>query len=177
MDYSAIINPIIEDWITDFLLDLQDRAREKIGTDTGAGANSIDAAVIKATAQSGAQIAVSMSAHLRMYDMRKTQRESNLAHQELEEIKAWIERKGVNNFLAKYKYPTTVTKGGVTTPVPMKRIINNIAWGISRKKGKLKRKKWYNRYKGKQTYRLYAKLLDAVIDASMDGIKESLAQN
>lgn len=175
MDYSAIINPIIEQWTTEFIMDLQDRAKDRLGNDTGAGPKSIDAAVLKASAQSSAQIIIAMNDHLRLYDMRNAKRDRNLAPQEVEDIKSWIERKGVSNFLSGYKYSTTKTKGGLTSPVSIKRIINNIAWGISKKKKKIKRKRWYNKYKGKQIYRLYSQLLDAVLNANMEDIKLSIS--
>jgi hypothetical protein len=94
----------------------------------------------------------------------------------------------VSNFLSGYKYPTKVmsreiigSKDGIgissrrkLVDVSTTRIINNIAWGILRKRGRWgkKRKPWYNRLKGSSIYALYAKLVDGVIENSLKEAKQ-----
>lgn len=174
MDKEKIINDIIQEWGEEFVYDLQERARKKIGSDKGA--DDMDISVIRATASSAAIILLDFDAYLRFYDMRNVTRNNFITPEGIERLKEWIKDKGVNNFLSGYKYPTTVTKGGVTTPVPITRILNNIAWGISVKKRRLRRREWYNKSKGSAVQKLYYDLIDAIINNAIEEHKQSVLE-
>jgi hypothetical protein len=173
MTNNEVIQQITEEFAQELITDLQ-AAAQKVGKDTGSGQQSFDADVLKGLSSSAAVVITQFQSHMRLYDMRKVVRTSGLDPRGISAIKEWIERKGVSSFLKGYTQKTEVRqKGGAFVPVPITRIINNIAWGISRKKKPLKRKKWYNQKKGSSIYALYAKLVDGVIENSLKEAKET----
>jgi hypothetical protein len=174
MTNQEIINEICADFARELMVSLQQSASSKVGKDTGGGGASFDTDFVKGAASAAAVIVTEFQSHMRLYDMRKVVRRSGLDPRGLSAIKDWIERKGISSFLSKYKGPTQVRKAGAIVPVPVTRIINNIAWGISVKKKPLKRKKWYNTKKGGSIYTLYARLVDGVIENSLKEVKENV---
>lgn len=171
MTKEELINSIIEDWATDFLIELKKEAA-RINRSSGEGADSFDVDFMRMSSAGVAQIMVDFRDYLRLRDMRRTSRENHLGKDALARLKKWIEREGVQNFLSGYKYPTKVRKkGGRLADVSTTRIINNIAWGISVKKSKIKPVRWYNRKKGHEIYRLYGSLVNAIADQSMKEMK------
>ena len=173
MTNNEIIQQITQSFASELVNDLQTLAKQRLGNDTGAGATSFDADVLKGLSSSAAVVITQFQSHMRLYDMRKVVRTSGLDPRGIAAIKEWVERKGVSSFLKGYTQKTEVRqKGGAFVPVSVTRIINNIAWGISMKKKPLKRKKWYNQRKGSSIYALYAKLVDAVVENSLKEAKE-----
>lgn len=172
MTNQDVINQVSQEFAEEFIRSLEEAAKNKV---TGSGSDrDFDVDFVKGASGAAATIVAQFQSHLRLYDMKKVVRKSNLDPAGIAQIKAWIERKGVSSFLAKYKYPTQVRKGGVLVSVPQTRIINNIAWGISNSRRKIKRKKWYNTKKGGSIYTLYARLVDAVLENSLKQAKESI---
>ncbi len=167
---NKIITDIVQNWADDFLSDIEERAREKVSSSDG----NFDIQVVKNALTSGTMVIMNFDSHLRLFDMKRVKRERNLGPIGIERIKDWIQRKGVQSFLKKYPYPLNVRKSGQVVPVPITRILNNIAWGISRKKKKLRRKKWYNQQKGSKVYKLYFDLIDTVVDAAIKEHKTSI---
>lgn len=171
MTRQQIINDIIERWATQFLTDIRAEAA-RIPRASGAGADSFDIQLMSMSSAGVAQIMVDFKDYLRLRDMRRTTRDKYMDKDALARLKEWIERKGIQNFLSGYKYPLQVRrKGGGLVDVSTTRIINNIAWGISSKKNKIKPVKWYNRKKGTDIYRLYSRLVTALVESSMDELK------
>lgn len=178
MTNDEIIQQICEEFSQELTESLRAAAATKVGKDTGGGVASFDADVLKGVSSAAAVVITEFQSHMRLYDMRKVVRSSGLDPRGLSSLKEWIERKGVGSFLKGYKQKTTVRqKGGTFVTVPVTRIINNIAWGISMKKKPLKRKKWYNTKKGGSIYTLYARLVDAVIENSLQEVKENVINN
>jgi len=171
---EAVINEVTEAWAKEFIQDVAQAAATKVKKDTGEGAASFDVDVLKATSATAAVVITNFADHMRLFDMRKVERQSDLTPEGLERIKKWVERKGISNFLKGYQYPTQVRRGGNIVDVSTTRIINNIAWGISKKRKKLKRQQWYNKQKGSDIYQLYAKLVDAVVEHSLNDINYQL---
>lgn len=176
MTRDEVINDVVTEWAREFIRDIQDAAATKLRKDTGDGIASFDVDVVKAAGASAAVVVTNFQDHLRYFDMRRVERSSNIDPDGMERLKKWIERKGISSFLKGYKYPTEVMRGGSLVAVPATRIINNIAWGISVKRKKLKRAKWYNQQKGSDIYRLYAKLVDKVVEHSLMDVKENVTK-
>jgi hypothetical protein len=174
MTREDVINAEVAEWAATFIKDIQDAAATKLRKDTGDGVASFDIDVVKAAGASAAIVVTNFQDHLRYFDMRKVERSSNIDANGMERLKKWIERKGISSFLKGYKYPTEVMRGGSLVSVPATRIINNIAWGISAKRKKLKRAKWYNQQKGSDIYRLYARLVDKVVEHSLTSMAENV---
>jgi hypothetical protein len=174
MSNQDIINEVTETFAREFMTGLQRQASSRIKEDTGSGNKSFDVDFVKGAAGSAAILTTEFASHLRLFDMKKVSRQSQLDPRGIGLLKEWIERKGVSNFMKKYNEPTKVRRKGQLVDVSTTRIINNIAWGISRKKKPLKRKKWYNTKKGGSIYTLYARLMDAVIENSMKEMKENI---
>lgn len=174
MKKEEVINQILTEWATEFIKQLKKEAA-KIPQSSGEGARSFDIELMKMSSAGVAQIMVDFADYLRIRDMRRTMREDFLGKDSLARIKKWIERKGLQNFMAGYKQPTTVRKkGGRFVDVSTTRIINNIAWGISVKKSKIKPVRWYNRTKGQQIYNLYGRAVNALVESSMEELKKSI---
>ena len=99
---------------------------------------------------------------------RNLRRDKDLPPEGIERMKDWA-RRNIDKLLPGYKGPTTYKhKAG---NVPLKTIINNIAWGISKKRSRLKRKQWYNKLKSSNQYDLYFKLLDELMPVLMEEMK------
>lgn len=169
MTREQIIEDITEDWARQFIADIR-TAAQKLSKDTGTGAESFDAQVEKASGAAAAVVITDFAEYLRLFDMRSLKREKNFTPAAMERIRKWIERKGVSNFMKKYKYPTEVRKKGQLVSVPTTRIINNIAWGISAAKRRAKRVRWYNQKKGSDLYKLYAALVNGVTTHALSEI-------
>lgn len=171
---DQILNDIMERWAADFVSQLRQEAA-KVPRGFGDGANSFDIEFMRMSSAGVATIMVDFKDHLRMRDMRRTNRENPFDNKTIERIKKWVEQKGVQKFMAKYKYPTQVRKkGGGFVDVSTTRILNNIAWGISVKKSRIKPVKWYNRTKGYEIYQLYGSLVNKLVEVSMEEMKNAV---
>lgn len=169
---EEVINSILEDWTDEFIRDLQASAKDKIKEFTGEGHRSFNISMVKAAAGTAAQITVYFADHLRYFDMRRVQRQKGLPADEIERLKAWVKKKGIQAFMKKHNEPTTYkTKPG---NVPETRIINNIVWGISRKKKKLRRRAWYKAVKNEGMRNMYLDLIDALMPFLIEEMKQSL---
>jgi hypothetical protein len=172
MTKEDVINRVLEEWLDEFVGDLQARARERVPQASGEGAASFNSSMVRASLNQAAVASVAFREYMRLFDMRKVERSKNLGPEGIERIKRWIQKKGISNFMSGYKYPTTYKfKPGT---VPEKTILNNIAWGISRKKKRIKRRQWYNKMKGSQVYSLYFKILDEVMPILLEEAKRSV---
>jgi len=167
-----VINGILEDWADEFIGDLQASAMSKIKEFTGEGHRSFDIAMVRAAVGVAAQVTVYFADHLRYFDMRNVQRQKGLPAEEIERLKDWVRKKGISAFMKGYKYPTEYkTKPG---NVPDSRIINNIVWGISRKKKRLRRRAWYATVKNEGMRNMYLDLVDALMPFLMEEMKKSI---
>lgn len=173
MTREDAINQAIQEWAETFITDVRNKART-LPKATGDGQDSFDINVVKATSATAALVIADFASYLRLFDMRLNKRNTDVDPLGIDALKKWITTKGVSKFLSGYKYPLQVRKGGRLVDVPVTRIINNIAWGISKKKRPLKRTKWYNKSKGTSIYQLYGKLVDVVVDYSMKEVKEGI---
>jgi len=176
MTKEDAINAAIQEWAEIFINDIRNKARN-LPKATGAGQDSFDVNLIKATSATAAVVITDFAAYLRLFDMRMKKRNTDLDPLGIDALKKWITTKGVSGFLSGYKYPLQVRKSGRLVDVPVTRIINNIAWGISKKKRPLKRNKWYNKTKGTSIYQLYGKLVDVVVEYSLKDVKEGIVGN
>jgi hypothetical protein len=174
MTKEDIINEIMQQWLDEFIGDLEQRAKDKLPQGTGEGASSFSASMVRASLNQAAVASVAFKDYLRLFDMRRVEREKGFGPDEMERIKEWIKKKGIQSFMKGYPYPTTYKfKPG---NVPEKTILNNIAWGISRKKKRIKRRRWYNKMKGSQIYELYFKLLDELMPVMLEEAKKNATQ-
>lgn len=75
----------------------------------------------------------------------------------VDEIKEWIQDKGLASFSAGYKRKI---------PVSSTKLINAIAWGIARSKIKkqTKPRRWYSKSRGRDINQLYDKLVERYQD-------------
>jgi hypothetical protein len=164
-----IINEVLQDWAADFLRSLESSAG-KLNSDTGAGQQSFDTSVIKAGANTAAAVMVGFNNYLRYFDLsnRNLRRDRDLSPDGIDRMKEWVSR-NLDKLLPGYQGATTYKYKAGT--VPMKNIINNIAWGISKKRTRLKRKQWYAKLKATEQYKLYYRLLDELLPVMMAEMK------
>ena len=170
MTKDEIMNKVLQEWASDFLADLERSAVTKLPSDSGEGARSFDVDVLKAGASTAAQVMVSFQNYLRYFDMsnKNLRRDRDLSPDSLDDIKAWVER-NMDKLLPGYKGPTEYKhKPG---NVPTKTIINNIAWGISKKRNRIKRKQWYVKLKATRQYQLYFQLLDELLPVMLAEVR------
>lgn len=173
MTREDVMNEAIKEWAEQFINDVRNKART-IPKATGQGQESFDIDMIKATSGTAAVVLTDFAGYLRLHDMKLKKRNSDLDPMGIDALKKWITAKGIGNFLSGYKYPLQVRRGGTLVDVPVTRIINNIAWGISKKRNPMKRKAWYNKTKGTSIFRLYSKLVDVVVEHSLKEMKEKV---
>jgi hypothetical protein len=167
-----IINSILEEWADEFIGDLQAAAAAKLKDFTGEGKRSFNVALTKAAVGKAAQVTIGFAEHLRYFDMKKVQRSKGFDKSSLERIKAWVQKRGISAFMKGYTQPTTYKYKPGT--VPETRIINNIAWGISRKKKRFKRRAWYAARKNAGIRDVYLDLVEALIPVMIDEMKVSM---
>lgn len=170
------INRVAADWAEDFILDMAARKDRTVGSSSGESAKSFDIELTRARANVAAVIVAAFKGYARLYDMRRVERSKQLDARGIERIKKWIIKKGLQNFMAGYKGKTQVRRNGVLVDVDTTRIINNIAWGISKRKRRLRRKKWYNKAKGGQVYDLYYKCVNAIAESVAGEFAQALDQ-
>jgi hypothetical protein len=175
MNKEEIINHVLEDWSTQFLRELESSAVAKLRSDTGQGLSSFDTQVVRAQVRDGvratAAVMVGFQEYLRYFDMsnRNLRRDKDLTPDGIERMKDWVKR-NLDKLLAGYQGPKTykIKPGNV----PESRIINNIAWGISKKRTRLKRKQWYVKLKATSQYQLYYRLLDELMPVMIQEMKD-----
>lgn len=168
---SEIIEQVLDRWTAEFLASLQSSAR-RLPTDTGTGARSFSITSRK-EGQDRAQVMLQFQSYLRYFDMRNSslRRDKDFDPHGMERVKDWV-RRNLSKLMSGYTGPTTYKyKEGF---VPEKQIINNIAWGISKKRSRLKRRQWYVKLKGSQQYRLYYELLDELMPVMLEEAKSQL---
>jgi hypothetical protein len=177
---QEIINEVLQEWADGFLRELEQSAAGKLRQDTGAGQGSFDTNMIKAKLTDGANVTamvmVGFNNYMRYFDMsnRNLRRDKDLPPEGIERMKDWV-RRNLDKLLPAYKGPTTYKYKPGT--VPEKTIINNIAWGISKKRKRLKRHQWYAKLKASEQYKLYYRLLDELLPVMLAEVKGKIIIN
>lgn len=166
---DSIINDVLTKWAAEFIAIRQQIADQKLGKATGEGHRSFDHAVIKANGAQLAEALFAFNEYLRFADMKKSWGKQPPVNV----LEAWVEKKGVDKFRAKY-----VTKYG-SAPQDVTKLINKIAWGIAlsiKKRGQLKRKRvrWYSKSYNKGIGVLYGRMLNELSEESLKNFKKQL---
>lgn len=163
MTKEQIIDQVLTKWAEEFLQDLKVNAG-RLPSDTGDGTRSF---VINAeTSSDRATMMLSFKEYLRYFDMRNNtlRRDKDFDPAGMERMKDWVKR-NLGKLMSGYTHPVNYKyKDG---QVPESRIINNIAWGISKKRERLKRRQWYTKLKAQKQYALYYRLLDELLPAML----------
>lgn len=174
MTKQDIINEVLEDWATQFLRKLESSAASRLRADTGQGLGSFDTQVVRAQVRDGVQVTAAVMAgfneYLRYFDMstKNLHRDRDLSPEGMERMRDWV-RRNLDKLIGGYRGQTTYKlKPG---NVPETRIINNIAWGISKKRTRIKRQQWYVKLKATEQYKLYYRLLDELMPVMMEEMK------
>lgn len=177
MSKQEIIDEVLQDWAAKFMTDLEYSAASKLNSDTGAGQGSFASQTVRAQIAQGAQVSaavmVGFKNYLRYFDMsnRNLRRDKNLPPDGIERMKDWVKR-NLGELMPGYTGPTTYKYKPGT--VPEKTIINNIAWGISKKRTRLKRQQWYVKLKASEQYKLYYRLLDELLPVMLQEVKSKV---
>jgi len=163
---NEVINNVIRDWATQELGYYFERAK-KAGKATGAGQKDFSVRTIRATTTNIAHVMFAFREYMRYRDMKKL----NPGHMPFEEALAWIQAKGTGRFKSRYK------KRYGKLPTTDIRLMNEIAWGITKgKRRKHRRKAWLNKGKWKGLNVLEARLMDKLGDAIIQQIKIAATQ-
>lgn len=170
---ADVINRVMDEWSDGFVAALEAQAKSRLRDDTGQGTSSFDHTEIKAGLDRAAQIQVSFYEYLRYFDMRNSnlRRDRDLSPEGIETIKEWVDR-NYNELIGGYAGKTVSPKTGY--PIPRTRIINNMAWGISKKRTRIKRKQWYNKLKSQKQYQLYFTMLDELLPVMLEQTKRAI---
>ena len=166
-DPKTIINEELTRWSITFI---QNRLRDarKLKTASGQGQRSFNHQVIKAATNELARALFEFEGYLRLQDMRRLKWDKQAP---LQDILKYVQQKGVNAFIngfsRKYKIPTSNVA-----------LMNQIAWGIIKKKAqtgyKHKRTRWYNKSKERDIHSLYGRLLAALRENQLESLKKNL---
>lgn len=167
-DPKDIINDELTDWSITFI---QNRLRDaqKLRQNSGTGQRSFNHQVIKAATNELARALFEFEGYLRLQDMRKLKWDKQAPFQD---ILKYVQQKGVNAFIngfsRKYRIPSSNVQ-----------LMNQIAWGIIKKrqssKFKHKRKKWYNKGKERDIASLYGRILARLRENQVEVLKKELA--
>lgn len=161
---NDVINQELADWAISFINNRREAA-SVIPQASGKGARSFEHEVIKAAASEVARVLFAFEAHMRLADMRKLNWKQQPPTQDIID---WIKQRGVGKFLAGFERKYSLPKSNT-------RLLNQIAWGIVKKKAKTnkrKRHKWYNKSKERDISRLYSRLLYALSENQLQNIKK-----
>jgi hypothetical protein len=169
---AEVINRVLTEWSVQFVNQVEAQARLKIKADTGEGGSSFDQSIIKAGINNAASVLLSFNEYLRYFDMRNSalRRDGDLGPKGLERMSEWVDR-NYNKLIGGYNGPVTKRSG---EPIARQRIVNNMAWGISKKRTRLKRAQWYNKLKSSEQYNLYFKMLDELLPVMLEETKQSV---
>lgn len=134
---------IIREWAVDFVR----KSRENIKQAKAVSGGDLERSIRGQSHRSDAQLVGIAAFYFLKYgryvDMKRLDRSRQLP---VDEIKAWIEEKGVSKFTRKLsRY-----RGIRPSRLPKSRLINEIAWGIvkgKQKRRKHRRRRWYNKKK------------------------------
>ena len=177
MTKEEIINKVLEDWAAEFLKEIEASAKSQLPADTGEGGDSFDTSVIRARLKDGATttatVMASFNSYMRYFDMgnRSMRRGKDFDDAGMERLKDWVSRH-LSELKGGYKQPLVYKYKPGT--IPDSRIINNIAWGISKTKRRIKRKRWYVKLKATKQYALYYQLLDELMPVMLEEAKKKL---
>jgi hypothetical protein len=166
MDIRDSINEILEDFAVEFIRNRKDDARKADLVASKDLVRSFKGDVQKATASDLAKAFIAFQGYGRYFDLKRVRRTRQIPIKELEQ---WIKEVGVSQFIPKftrkYKLPTS-----------NQRLINQIAWGIAKKKRRHKRRRWYSKNRESDIGRLYRNLLQAYQDQTIQNIKDGATQ-
>lgn len=167
---SEVINKELQKWAVQFVIKRRNDA-QALSKATGEGANSFKSPTVKQAGGNETAMAIfEFADYLRYFDMRRVQW-GKVAN--IDALKDWIEKKGVNQFIPKFQQ-----KYGYI-PKSNQTLINKLAWGIgisfkTNGKWSSKRKRWYNKGKEVSINVLYGRLLDQLAKESLDNLKKSM---
>ena len=160
---NKIINEVVKDWAAQELTYYFERAK-KAGKATGKGQKDISVKTLAATTSGIAHVMFSFKDYMRYRDMKNLKP----GHTPFEDALAWIQAKGTGRFKAGYK------KRYGKLPTTDIRLMNEIAWGITKGKRRKHRRKNWLKGKWKGINVLEARLIDKLGDAYIQQLKLSL---
>ncbi|MEO7176995.1 MAG: hypothetical protein ABIV51_13830 [Saprospiraceae bacterium] len=167
MELIESFTPDLLAWAREFVQNRIRDARAAGLVDTQELLNSFASTAVNQAAESLIFIGFAFQEYGRYFDMKKVK---YLGLLPLDEIQAWVIRKGVERF--------KTTKSRTYKGADKEKIANQIAWGISKSrstgKSKLKRKPWYNTSKSRDINRLIIDLIAHSGDFMTDSIKTEL---
>ena len=165
----------IRDLAEELLRDWAQRSRELLAKRKATGA-LMQSVLVEASQVAAGIVAfeVAFPGYARILDMKAVE-PGNLGAQAVEELKTWIRAKGVSGFVAGYR------KRYGKAPTNNERLVNSIAWGIARSRGKAGAKKrrlrWYSRRKSGLLIELYDRVATESLNASAARVTRGLKTN
>jgi hypothetical protein len=163
-ELNKIINDVAAKWAVDELQYYKERAA-KVPQATGRGKSDIAVKVLRATADNISVVSFMFYDYMRYRDMRRLDNKFF----PVDEAIRWIEAKGINKFMAKYR---RISGGKI--PSDSRQLLNSIAWGIVKGQRRHRPKRWYQREKWQGINVLWAKITDRVSDNILQQMKNDL---
>jgi hypothetical protein len=147
----------------------------KKATTTGELSDSLDFEMTKQAGEEAASLLLMFSDHGRFLDMKPQSfhyEHDQWGRNAIERLQNWIERKGVSKFMEGW----LKKRGLIKTAQSYQKVLNSIAWGIalSRTKGEMRSKKWWNKSKTAGTANLQNNVVAALYEPVIETIVEEL---
>lgn len=170
---NKIINDVLADWLPEFVRIRKAQAKAKLGTASGAGQNSFDHSMIKATGSQIARALLLFITYLRFADLKNKHWD---AMPPIDKMEQYVRDRGVEKFRRKF------TAKYKSIPSDTDKLINKIAWGIAikiKQRGHLKKKRvpWYRKSANKGMGVLYGRLSEALSKETLDKLAIELSKN
>lgn len=165
---NQFINIILEEWASQLIRQRRENVRKTKSVASADLLNSYDFEIRKATLEQTARALISFEDTGRFLDLKRINRRNKQIP--VEEIKAWILDVGIEKFKK-----TTPDDG--RKPISNQRFLNDLAWGIVRKK-KTKRHRRRKLQKGinESLSILIEEILEGYQDRTIQDIKQSFSE-
>lgn len=150
MTIHQFIEETSREWVTDFIANRIDTLRTKKIKATGELARSMEYEIRQSAVAEGVELLLAFEEYGRLVDMRRIN-PHEVGRSTIEALIGYVKEKGVQNFVRGF------TRRRKYLPKSREKLLQQIAWGIAKKRarGKRKRKAWYNRAKSAGITDLY----------------------
>lgn len=162
MELRDIINKTLKEYSVIFVANRIESMRKAKLESSSDLINSVSAGVQKAGSEDLGTLTLAFNEYGRYFDMKRNNRSKQVP---VDEIKEWIQEKGLASFASGYKRKI---------PVSSANLINAIAWGIVKSKinKQTKRRRWYSKSRGRDINNLYDTLVERYQDYILNNTKD-----
>lgn len=168
---EEFLQSTLTDWAEDFIKNRAAELRNKKATATGTLTDSMRIESNRQALGEAAAVSVIFQDYGRILDMRRINPHEP-GEDMIDNLIEWVRAKGVEKFARGFQ-----RRRGYL-PRSNEKLMQQIAWGIARKRGggKNKRKVWWNKSKSAAVTDLYNAVAEGLLNVTAEEMKETLKQ-